>query len=134
SPREHFADRLKTISPIVGHLRKYLHPGAKVLELGAGTGELLHSIQPYVKEVTGIEIHKGFVEFMKDSLGIEAYAEDINKIDFGSRKFDLIISIATLDHLINPFETLTKLTGLLTDDGLIYVEVPNKEEALNYYL
>ncbi|KWT91057.1 class I SAM-dependent methyltransferase [Candidatus Magnetominusculus xianensis] len=134
SPREHFEDRLKTIDPIVGQLRAYLHPDLTVLELGSGTGELLYSIKPHVKSVTGIEIHKGFVEFMKGSLGIEAYAQDINDIDFGGRKYDLIVSIATLDHLINPFETLLKLKSLLTDDGLMYVEVPNRDEALNHYL
>ncbi|MBF0320227.1 MAG: class I SAM-dependent methyltransferase [Nitrospirae bacterium] len=134
SPQEHFNDRLKTIAPIVGQLQKYLHPGASVLELGSGTGELLYSIKPYVKEATGIEIHKGFVEFTKNTLGLEAYAEDINKIDFGDRRFDLIISIATIDHLNNPLETLITLKNLLADNGLMYVEVPNKEEALNHYL
>ncbi|MBF0517839.1 MAG: class I SAM-dependent methyltransferase [Nitrospirae bacterium] len=134
SAQEHFDDRLKTIAPIVGQIAGYLRPNITVLELGCGTGELLYSIKPHVKAVTGIEIHKGFVDFMNNTLQIEAYAEDIMKIDFGGRRFDLIISIATLDHLNNPFATLQRLKSLLSERGMMYIEVPNADEALNHYL
>ena len=42
--------------------------------------------------------------------------------------------ISTLDHLPNPLETLITLKSLLTVNGKIYIEVPNCDEALNYFL
>jgi SAM-dependent methyltransferase len=105
-----------------------------VLEVGCGTGELLYSIRPKVKEVVGVEMSKGFVDFMNKDLGIEAYAEDINRIDLKARKFDLIICIATLDHLPNPLETLVTMRKLLSEKGKVYIELPNVGQALNLYL
>lgn len=134
SPREHFNNRLKTIQPIVERIGKLLKRDMSVLELGCGAGELLYSIRPNVGKVVGLELCEGFVDFMKGELGIEAYAKDINKVDFGTRKFDLVISIATLDHLPNPLQTLKTIKGLLSPKGVIYIEVPNLNEALNFYL
>ena len=134
SPKEHFDSRLKTIKPLVERINKVLKPDMSVLEIGCGTGELLHAIKPHVKEVVGVELSKDFVDFMNKDLGIEAHAEDINKIDFKVRKFDFIISIATLDHLPNPLETLMTMKRLLSKRGVMYIELPNLEEALNVYL
>lgn len=134
SPREHFDARLKTIQSIVGRLNKFLRPDMRVLEIGCGAGELLYSIRPYVGDVIGVELSKGFVDFMNKELSIEAYAEDVNNIDFRTKKFDLIISIATLDHLPDPLRTLEAIKRLLSGRGKVYIELPNLNEALNFYL
>lgn len=133
-PREHFDDRRITLDQLLENILPILKPDMRVLEIGCGTGELLHAIKPYVKEVVGIEINKKYVDFINNELGIEAYAEDVNLKDFSDRKFDIVISIMTLDHLPNPTETLRTMKSLLSKDGLIYIEVPNREEALNYFL
>lgn len=134
SPRQHFESRLKTIQPIMERIRRFLRRGMRVLDVGCGAGELLYVIKPYVGEVVGVELCEGFVNFMKQELGIEAYAQDVNKVDFGARKFDFIISIATLDHLPKPLATLKTMKTLLSKDGIMYLEVPNLNEALNVYL
>lgn len=134
TPREHFDDRLKTVGSLVEKVRPLLRPGMRVLEVGCGAGELLASIREDVAEVVGVELHQGFVDFMNEDLGIEAYAQDVNTIDFGDRRFDLVISIATLDHLPNPLETIETMKGLLAPGGAMYLEVPNRNEAMNLYL
>lgn len=134
TPREHFEDRIRTLDGIMEKLRSHLKTDMSVLEVGCGSGELLHLIKPYVKSVTGVEMHKGFVDFMNSELGIEAYAQDVNVVDFHGRTFDLVISIMTIDHLSNPAETLLTMKRLLSEGGTMYIELPNREEALNYYL
>jgi len=134
SPGEHFDNRIKTMKPVMDKIQPILKGDMNVLEVGCGAGELLYSIKPYVKDVVGIELNKGFVDFMKKDLGIEAYTEDVNKIDFGSRRFDLIISIATLDHLPDPLETVKTMKSFLSKRGVMYIELPNLNEALNNYL
>jgi 2-polyprenyl-3-methyl-5-hydroxy-6-metoxy-1,4-benzoquinol methylase len=134
TPREHFEDRIKAIDGIMEKLRPHLKADMNILEVGCGSGELLHLIKPHVKNVIGVEMHKGFVDFMNNDLGIEAHAQDVNLIDFHGRTFDLIISIMTLDHLPNPAETLLTMKHLLSEDGTMYIELPNREEALNYFL
>jgi len=134
SPQEHFNDSIKAFEQVFERIRPYLADNKKVLDIGCGTGELLYLVKPYVKEVTGIELNEEFVGFIKNDLGIPAFAEDVNRINFPDKSFDLIFCIMTLDHLLNPYETLITMKRLLKDDGILYIEVPNRREALNYYI
>ncbi|MBL7129812.1 MAG: class I SAM-dependent methyltransferase [Candidatus Omnitrophica bacterium] len=133
TPLEHFNDRLKTIKPIFEQIRFLLTPESKVLEVGCGPGSLLSLIKPHVAKCIGVELYSPFVDFMKEHLAIEAYAEDINRLNLKD-SFDLVISIATLDHLPTPYETLSSMKNLLSSSGKIYIEVPNCDEALNRFL
>lgn len=132
--RERFADRLQTIDPVYRRVIPYLRGDMSVLEVGCGAGELLYRIRPHVREVAGIELNRGFVDFINKDLGMTAWAQDVNKIDFKGRKFDFIISVATLDHLPNPLETLLTMKGLLSDNGEMFIIVPNRDEALNFFI
>lgn len=133
TPEEHFNERIQTIQPIFRQIKPLLSKEKKVLEVGGGPGALLSLCKPIVKKCVGVELNTEFVEFMKRNLGIEAYPEDVNKLKL-DEKFDVIIMISTLDHLPNPLETLISLKNLLTVNGKIYVEIPNRDEALNYFI
>jgi len=131
--KDHFEDRLRTIQPIFEQIKPLLKPESRVLEVGCGAGSLLSLINPHVRQCVGIELNSDFVGFINESLKMEAHSTDLNKIEF-NQQFDLIISIATLDHTPNPLETLTTMKSLLAPEGKIYLEVPNLHEALNSFL
>lgn len=133
SAKEHFEERTKTIMPLFERVRPLLSSGMNILEIGGGPGTLLSLCKPLVKKCVGVELNTEFVEFMQKALSIEAYAADINKLHLEDR-FDLIIMVNTLDHLPNPVETITTMKKLLREGGRIYLETPNREEALNFYL
>ncbi len=133
SAGKHFEERVKTIAPLFERVRPLLSPGMKVLEIGGGPGALLSLCKPLVKKCVGVELNTEFVKFMQRDLSIEAHAADINKLNLKDR-FGLIIMINTLDHLPNPVETLTTMKNLLSAGGRIYLETPNRDEALNFYL
>lgn len=133
SPFEHFIDRYPTIKQTFENIGPYLRSDMDVLELGCGSGELMHMINPHVNSVRGIELNCEFVQFIKNTLNYEAYCGDINEMSL-DKKYDLIISIMTLDHMPNPKESLLKMKSLLNKNGLIYIEVPNIDVALNKYL
>lgn len=133
SAREHFAERLRTIKPLFGRIKPLLSTNMTILEIGCGPGTLLHLCKPLVKKCVGTELNSRFINFMKEKLGIEGYAEDINKLELKD-KFDRIIIINTLDHLPSPLETLLTVKKLLSKKGMVYLEVPNRDEALNFFL
>lgn len=133
TPREHYEDRLKTIQPLFENIQPLLKNNMRVLEVGCGAGALLSKIRPHVKDCAGIELNQSFVKFINEELGIKAFSEDLMQIVFPNT-FDLIISIDTLDHLPNPFFTLQKINRLLTSDGMVYLEVPNQQDAFNLFL
>lgn len=133
SAEEHFNDRIKTIGSVFGRVYHLLEPDSRVLEVGCGAGELLSLISPHVTRCVGVEMNSSFAEFIRSNLSIEAYAEDVNRLSLEG-DFDLIICIATLDHLPNPLETLNTMKRLLAPSGKLYIEVPNLDEALNRFL
>jgi len=133
SAQEHFDDRIKTIRSVFEKVYPLLTPDSRVLEVGCGAGELLSLVSPHVSKCVGVEMNSSFVEFIRSNLSLEAYAEDINRLSLRGG-FDLIICIATLDHLQNPLETLNTMKKLLAPSGKIYIEVPNLDEALNRFL
>lgn len=106
----------------------------KVLELGASSGELLYLLSDYSEKLIGIELNESFCEWGNNHLSpkIKMISDNINDVDF-TDKFDLIISNYTLDHLTNPLETMKKLESVMSENGIMYLLVPNRDEALNYY-
>jgi len=133
TPAEHFKDRLSTIGPIFEKIRPLLRPESKVLEVGCGAGSLLSLIKPHVSKCVGIEAYTPFVDFINEELGIKAHAKDLSELNLKD-SFDLVISIATLDHLPDPYKTLLAMKKKLSKSGKIYIEVPSCEQALNLYL
>lgn len=135
---EHFNSRLATIEPIKKDIVKVISENfsykPNILELGASTGELLHVLSSFANILTGIELNEEFCTFGNDKLekNITMIPKDINNIEF-NEKYDLIISNYTLDHLVNPIETLRKLKTVMEQRGVMYLLVPNRDEALNYY-
>jgi len=92
-----------------------------VLEVGANTGKLLnhlkklHSCQTYFDELNldavnileNIQGHKS-----KKALG-------------KNKKFDVIIMRHVLEHIVYPIQYLLKIQKDLSDDGVIFIEVPD---------
>lgn len=134
TPKERFDDRLKTIYPFFDLVKPLLREDMTVLEVGCGAGELLSLIKPLVRECVGVEMNSAFVDFINADLNIEAHAGDLTKIDWGGRKFDLVICVDSLDHMSNPLEVLTSMKELLLPGGKMWIAVPNLNEVLNHYL
>lgn len=53
-----------------------------------------------------------------------------NISDVSSMKFDIITLFHVIEHLPNPRDILTKLKGLLAENGKIFIETPNADDAL----
>lgn len=134
TPREHFQDSFSSSEQVFEKVRPYLASDKRVLEIGCGSGGLLSRIKPFVKEAVGVELNKDFVNYIKRDLGITAFAQDVNSMNLPDESFDIVMCIMTLDHLPNPSQTVATMKRLLKPGGIIYIEVPNRNEALNHYL
>lgn len=56
-------------------------------------------------------------------LGLETITGLVEQHDFGSRRFDVVIICQTVDHLLDIAGTLTRVRQLLTDDGLLFLDI-----------
>lgn len=89
-----------------------------LLEIGSAFGFFMDEAQKYFT-VTGVEINQEAASFAR-SRGHKVYAGDFLNIDFGDQKYDLIVSIATLEHLPNPLDYLEKIALLMKPGGIFY--------------
>jgi len=133
SARQHFDIRLKSIKPRAEYLSNHINEEAIVFELGAGSGELLALLKPKARKCVGNELCQEFVDFMQSELDISASSEDYLNIT-PAEKWDLAISIGTLDHIFNTRRYVEKLFSDIKPGGLLYVEVPNDNQALKNFV
>ena len=95
----------------------------EILEIGCGTGYLLSQLKIRGADVTGIEpgIH--------GQIGSEKFGIPIIQDFFPSpkisKKFDIIILYAILEHIIDPVQFLKGAAKYLNPDGKLVIAVPN---------
>lgn len=105
---------------------RYVSPGARALDLGAGSGALAERLQLAGFQVTAADITNYF-ELDTDFLQL-----DLNDPSFEralSCEFDLITSVEVIEHLENPTAFLRSVQRLLKPGGLAILTTPNVENV-----
>lgn len=106
----------------------YLSQKARVLEIGSSWGALLKLIHDtYRADVTGIEISKLASDVAKKYYGIPTFHQTFDEYNRKNHEgaFDVIIMNHVLEHILNPEQTLLNVKNLLTENGVLFVAVPN---------
>lgn len=93
----------------------------RVLDLGSGLGSFLSMAKSFGFQTTGVEISEERLNYLRSN-GLRCVSTVQELTD---EKFDYIHVDQTLEHVNNPFDYLQKLTSLLSENGLMYLAVPN---------
>jgi 2-polyprenyl-3-methyl-5-hydroxy-6-metoxy-1,4-benzoquinol methylase len=95
----------------------------KILDIGCGTGYLLHLLKQEGHTVQGLE------PGLQAKIGIEKYQIPIIMDFFPSsslnEKYDLIISNLVLEHIVEPEKFLGSIKQHLNENGTVILGVPN---------
>jgi 2-polyprenyl-3-methyl-5-hydroxy-6-metoxy-1,4-benzoquinol methylase len=106
--------------------------GGDILELASGSGAIAKSIlssELNVKTYLASDWSVSRLEGMKKTLNderlqiaqIDAENIDLNKYN----KFDAIIMVALIEHLIDPLKAMKTIGKLLKPGGFVYIDTPN---------
>lgn len=133
SAKEHFEARLTSVKNIANYILPRMKEDSDVFELGGATGELLYLLKEKSKSLYNNELNRLYTQFSIQELGMEGSSEDYFKLDLDER-FDLILSINTIDHMYETGKAVEKIFRDLRPGGLAYIEVPNDEQALKTLL
>lgn len=90
--------------------------GMRVLDIGCGFGEFLSSFRALGADVVGTEIVPSLVELNRKR-GFDVRLGEIEDLDFGDRRFDLVLLRAVFYRLRTPGATLNILAERLLADG-----------------
>ena len=104
--------------------------GKKLLDVGAGTGDFLVIAKENGWSVHGAEPNsKANAKASEKGLELKTTLED-----FANQKFDVITLWHVLEHIPNLTDQVTRLSNLLTEDGIVIIAVPNFKsfDALHY--
>lgn len=117
------------------HLQRYnyfknYYKDKVVLDLACGAGYGSEIIKNFgAKEVIGVDISSDAVEFAKSNYSNEKLNFfELNYKDIASlkKKFDLIVSFETIEHLPDQGDFLEKIGEVLVDGGQVICSTPNR--------
>lgn len=100
----------------------------KILDIGSGFGGVLMYLKEFhfqLAEYYAIEPSKICIDHLKQNQ-IHIISETVdNNWHQANIKFDLIIIRHVLEHLLDPKLALNKVAEALTEDGIVYIAVPD---------
>ena len=101
--------------------------GGKVLDIGCANGNLL-DLLPSSLEKYGVEIAENAVA-EAETKNIKVITVPWEKVEFDF-KFDVIIALDFLEHVLNPWFSFKKMVDLLRPDGLLVIETGNADSLI----
>lgn len=113
-------------------LRRFLKirhdKGARVLEVGCGTGIFLRSLKHYRPdlEAFGCDISKTAIDTAKENKEQNIYYEvaDAHVLPYEERTFDIVVMMDVLEHLELIEVVLQQVKRVLKEKGVFYLLVP----------
>lgn len=100
------------------------YPGGKLLDVGCGSGEFLHSIGQHSISAVGVEPNEAQAEYAR-SKGLEVITGSVQHLQFPPASFDVVTLFQVLEHLSDPVGGLIALRTYLRPGGLLVVDVPS---------
>lgn len=113
------------------YLDALLAPGSTILEVGAAEGFTAKYLADAGHQVFAAELSADHAEKLRDLSGVK-YVEDPSLLPQGT--FDCVYSHHVLEHVFDPREFVQGLMGLLRDDGLFFVQVPDVSSQAGIYM
>ena len=99
----------------------------RLLDIGAGRGELLKAAKLGGWEPIGIEPSPVFAEYAAQYSGAEIRRSSLEESAFETSTFDAVILAGVLEHLYEPDRTLQEIGRILRPGGVLFLDVPNEE-------
>ena len=112
-------------SPFLPYLRGApIIKGAKLLDVGCGSGQFIYEMKKFGLEVYGVE-PGDFDEKSAEEFGLNIKKKDLLSAKYPRESFDIVTMSHVLEHTSDPSENLKEVYKVLRKGGLFIVRVPN---------
>lgn len=113
-------------------LRELLAPGLRVLDFGAGGGEVVFMLRKAGCEAEGFEPNAGYARFAAEALGLPVRHCFWQEAEIAAGSFDLVTAFHVVEHLESPCAAMSRVREWLRPGGRFVVEVPNVEAVCHW--
>lgn len=124
-PKAHLVRSLRDAQNRIAALCDVLIPGARVLDVGCGTGEFLKLAKELGCEVVGIEPGKAYADFARSEYGLDVINGPWQDADLPENGFDIVTCNQVIEHLRDPMAAIAALANWLKPNGVAFVSVPD---------
>ena len=112
------------LNATVAPLLKKIPASARILEVGCGSGQLAILLKKKGYHIEITDISQDILDDISGRYNIPSYCGTLDNISF-HQNYDGIIFNNVLEHVPDPVATLQSARELLTENGLIFIEVPH---------
>ena len=109
---------------------KLIKQNSKILDIGCNNGNIRFSLKN--PDYYGTDLDKDFLEHLRSN-NIPAESVDLNKdpLPFKDHKFDYILLLDVLEHVVDPKLLLQNSKEKLNSNGKLVITLPNDYHILN---
>lgn len=100
----------------------------KCLDVGCGSAATTYALSTYFANAVGIDLDINYASNVEKKDNLKIMQTTIHDQTFDHSKFQIIVYCHVFEHINKPIEELKRIKEILSDDGLLYIEVP----GINY--
>jgi len=125
--RKHFS----LITDLAG---KYFSPGGKLLDVGCGAGFFLKVAEEKGWKAEGVDLFGLAAEYGKNVLKVNIKQGKFKDIQYPSESFDVVTLLDTIEHLPDPYQTVSKIKRILKKGGILFISTPDLNSLSRLFL
>ena len=110
-------------------IERFAAPGARILDVGVGTGRLLERF-PGLNRY-GLDISLDYLRLAREK-GIEACFARAEDMPYPRQSFDIAVCTDVLEHVLDVNATISEIQRVLKPGGLLIIRVPYCEDLSPY--
>lgn len=115
-------------------IAKYFTPGKRLLDVGCGAGFFLKAAEEKGWEVEGVEISPAASEYAQNIVRVKVLKGKLEDKHLPAEKYDLAVLSETIEHLMNPLDTLKEIYRILTKEGILLISTPDYNSLSRLFL
>jgi SAM-dependent methyltransferase len=102
-------------------------PSSRVLEIGTGTGAMLHALQERGCDVQGVELRQDLIDEARRWFGpLPIQLARGVELQFPDESFDVVMSFDVFEHIPDSDRHLQSVKRVLRTGGAYLIQTPNK--------
>ncbi|GAA6166180.1 hypothetical protein NBRC116590_38840 [Pelagimonas sp. KU-00592-HH] len=126
----HIAKRHKEAAVRLKRLTPHLKDGARLVDFGCGSAELVEDAIGMGYDARGFEPGSDYATYARDKKGLPV--ENCGWQDYSvDAPVDVVTTFHVFEHLLDPVPAVERILEWLADDGLFFIEVPDMNNALH---
>jgi 2-polyprenyl-3-methyl-5-hydroxy-6-metoxy-1,4-benzoquinol methylase len=129
--RRHIVRYARNAAERINRLQQFVESGAKLVDVGSGSGEFIYAAKLAGFDVMGVEPHEGYSEYTRNTFEVNVLTSRFQDADIEAESLDAVTLHHVLKHLQYPLTALVHISHWLKYGGLIMIDVPDIENTIH---